>query len=92
MCASVCIIDGGGANGDSKMEEEEESEKYCNIELKAAAVVSFPTQGHKFPMPKLCSSGRVPTDCCTVGYKMKKVRIFVEKHFFFIPCLILMTS
>ena len=51
MCASVCIIDGGGANGDSKMEEEE-SEKYCNIELKAAAVVSFPTQGHKFPMPK----------------------------------------
>ena len=52
MCASVCIIDGGGANGDSKMEEEEESEKYCNIELKAAAVVSFPTQGHKFPMPK----------------------------------------
>ena len=52
MCASVCIIDGDGANGDSKMEEEEESEKYCNIELKAAAVVSFPTQGHKFPMPK----------------------------------------
>ena len=53
MAPSVCIIDGGGANGDSKMEEEEEeSEKYCNIELKAAAVVSFPTQGHKFPMPK----------------------------------------
>ena len=51
MAPSVCIIDGGGANGDSKMEEEE-SEKYCNIELKAAAVVSFPTQGHKFPMPK----------------------------------------
>ena len=51
MSPSVCIIDGGGANGDSKMEEEE-SEKYCNIELKAAAVVSFPTQGHKFPMPK----------------------------------------
>ena len=62
MCASVRIIDGGGANGDSKMEEEEESEKYCNIELKAAAVVSFPTQGHKFPMPKLCSiSSRRPS-------------------------------